>query len=406
MLTAWHDLGYQNSQSVNKEYTMKKRILAVRPYRHSKSHKWILNLRPYGKGRMFFKTKAAADAECFRQRTLLERHSRDAVGLSQREMSDFITARKKLAEYGESINDAVAFRVDHLERVRRCKTTVAQLAAEVVAAKHKDGRSSAYITDLELRLDHFCRDFGSRPIAGITVEELDNWLRALPGSPKSRANYRANVGVMFSYAEARGLLDSNPILRTAKPKLPDNPPEIFTVDELRGLLEAAQRVEPDVLPMLAIGAFAGLRDAEIKRLHWEEIRLDRGLIEVTAAKSKSARRRFVPIQPNLMDWLRPYSGKTGAVVPEGWRGKIDRVCEAAGLTHWPMNGLRHSFASYRLAAIHDAPRVASELGHTSPQMLYSTYREVVMPEEAERYWKIAPAADAANVVTFEATVLS
>jgi hypothetical protein len=305
MLTAWHDLGYQNSQSVNKEYTMKKPILAVRPYRHSKSHKWILNLRPYGKGRMFFKTKAAADAECFRQRTLLERHSRDAVGLSQREMSDFITARKKLAEYGESINDAVAFRVDHLERVRRCKTTVAQLAAEVVAAKHKDGRSSAYITDLELRLDHFCRDFGSRPIAGITVEELDNWLRALPGSPKSRANYRANVGVMFSYAEARGLLDSNPILRTAKPKLPDNPPEIFTVDELRGLLEAAQRVEPDVLPMLALGAFAGLRDAEIKRLDWAEVDRARKHIEITAVKAKSAKRRIVPIQANLAAWLRP-----------------------------------------------------------------------------------------------------
>jgi len=400
MLTVWHDFGYQNSQSVKKEYTMKKPILAVRPYRHSKSHKWILNLRPWGKGRLFFKTKAAADAECFRQKTLLERQGREAIGLSQRELSDFITARKKLAEYGESINDAVAFRVDHLERVRRCKTTVAQLAAEVVEAKRKDGRSPAYITDLELRLDHFSRDFGSRPIVGITVEELDNWLRALPLSPKSRANYRANIGVLFSYAEKRRMVDHNPILHTAKPKLVDKAPEIFTVDELRGLLEAAQRVEPDVLPMLAIGAFAGLRDAEIKRLDWSEVRLERGHIEVGAAKAKSARRRIVPMQLNLVAWLRPYSGKHGKVVPEGWRGKIDRVCEAAGLTRWPSNGLRHSFASYRLAAIHDAPRVASELGHTSPQMLFTNYREVVLPEEAERYWKITPASDAANVVTF------
>jgi hypothetical protein len=44
--------------------------------------------------------------------------------------------------------------------------------------------------------------------------------------------------------------------------------------------------------------------------------------------------------------------------------------------------------------------VAHELGHTSPQMLYSTYREVVTPEEAERYWKIAPAAEAKTVVAF------
>src|SRR5262249_2227114 len=152
----------------------------------------------------------------------------------------------------------------------------------------------------------------------------------------------------------------------------------------------------------AIGAFAGLRDAEIKRLDWSEVRLPRGHIEMKAAKAKSARRRIVPIQPNLGAWLRAYSGMTGRVVPPGARRKLDRARKTAGLAQWPTNGLRHSFASYRLAAIHDAPRVAAELGHTSPQMLYSTYREVVLPEEAERYWKIAPQGEAANVVAFSA----
>jgi hypothetical protein len=33
-------------------------------------------------------------------------------------------------------------------------------------------------------------------------------------------------------------------------------------------------------------------------------------------------------------------------------------------------------------------------------MLYNTYRELVLPEEAERYWTIAPAADAGKVVMF------
>jgi hypothetical protein len=36
-------------------------------------------------------------------------------------------------------------------------------------------------------------------------------------------------------------------------------------------------------------------------------------------------------------------------------------------------------------------------------MLYSTYRELVRPEEAERYWKIEPGAEAANVVAFSAS---
>jgi integrase len=379
---------------------MKKPTLEVRPYRHSKKHKFILDLRAYGKGRMFFKTRAEADAECMRQKTLLERYSREAVGLSQRAMSEVIAARDKLAEYGKTLREAADFFIDHLERVRRCKITVAQLADEVLAAKRADGRSAKYIDMLRLYFKRFRQDFGNRLIADITVEELDNWLRALPGSPKTRADYRANIGVLFSCAAQRRMIDFNPIAFTAKPKLIDRPPEIFAVDELRALLQGAQRTEPTVVPMLSIGAFAGLRDAEIKRLDWNEVDLARGHIEVKAAKAKSARRRIVPIQGNLAAWLRPYSDLVGQVVPDRVRGKLDRVRKAAALTRWPKNGLRHSFASYRLAAIHDAPRVASELGHTTPQLLYNTYRELVRPDEAQAYWKIEPAAEAAKVVAF------
>jgi len=387
---------------------MKKAVLKVRKYRHSATHPFLLDLRAYGKGRQFFKTRAEADAERLRQLTTLERHGREAIGLSQRELSDFITAKRKLADYGETINEAVNFRIDHLELVRRHGIAVKKLAAELLEAKRKDGRSDIYLRDLrnilcgpdEANPSLFARTFGDRAIAGITADELDDWLRALPGSLKTRTNFRANIGVLFSYATKRRILESNPILHTEKPKLPDNPPEIFTVDELRALLKAAQRSEPYVVPMLTVGAFAGLRDAEIKRLDWSEVDLVRGYIEVKAAKAKSARRRIVQIQPNLTAWLRPYSEKKGRLVPEGYRGKLERVRKAADLVHWPLNGLRHSFASYRLAAVHDAPRVASELGHTSPVMLYNTYREVVRPDEAEKYWQITPATEPVNVIEF------
>src|SRR5262249_41984992 len=374
--------------------------LKVLPYRHHPKYKFVLDLRAFGKGRKFFKTRAEAEAEALRQRTLLERHSRALIGLSQREMTDIMAAREKLAQYSETIVDAAEFRVDYLERIRRCNVTVAQLANEVVEAKRKDGRAPSYVYDLNLKLSRFCRDFGDRPVAAVTVEEIDKWLRDLDYSPKSRADYRANIGVLFSQAERLGMIERNRVLRTAKPKLVDNPPEIFAVDELRALLEAAHRIAPDVLPMLGIGAFTGLRDSEIKSLDWNEVNLARGFVEVKAAKAKSARRRLVPILPNLAEWLKPYSTMKGHVVPQGARDKLDRVRKEAGLARWPKNGLRHSFASYRLAAIHDAPRVASELGHTSPQMLYSTYREVVLPEEAERYWKIAPASESKNLVPF------
>jgi integrase len=381
---------------------MKKPRIGVREYPHSKTHPFMVDLRAYGKGRKFFRFRSEAEAEARRQKTLLELHSREAVGLSQRAMSEIIASRAKLAEYGKTLSDAVEFYVDHLERVRRCKITVAQLADEVLEAKRADGRAAKYIGMLRLYFKRFRQDFGNRLIADITVEELDNWLRALPGSPKTRADYRANIGVLFSHATQRRMIDFNPITFTAKPKLIDSPPEIFNVDELRALLAAATRIANDVVPMLAIGAFTGLRDAEIKRLDWKEVGIARGHIEVKAAKAKSARRRIVPIQPNLAAWLAPYGGMTGPVVPVAARGKLERVREEAELVRWPKNGLRHSYASYRLARIHDAPRIAAELGHTTPQLLYNTYRELVLPEEAERYWKIEPAVETANVVAFNA----
>jgi integrase len=386
---------------------MRRPTLKVCEYRHSETHPYYLDLRPFGQGRRFFTTKTEAEAEALRQRTLHQKQSREAVGLEAHQLSSFIDAKKKLSKYDKTITDAIKFYVDHLERIRRCNVTVSQLAKEVLAAKKKDGHAPMYLADLRKRLDRFGRDFGNRPIAAITVEELDDWLRNLDCAPKTRANFRANVGVLFSYAEGRRMIDTNPVLRTSRPKLIDKAPEIFSVDELSALLNAASMVAPDVLPILAIGAFAGLRESEVKRLDWAEVNLQRGYIEVKASKTKTAKRRIVRIQPNLAEWLASYSAMIGAVVPANARKKLDGVRRAAGVQRWSKNGLRHSFASYRLAATNDAANVAAELGHSTSQMLYSTYRELVLPEEAERYWRIVPASCAPkNVLAFSVSSAS
>ena len=101
------------------------------------------------------------------------------------------------------------------------------------------------------------------------------------------------------------------------------------------------------------------------------------------------------MQPNLREWLRPYAGMTGAVVPVNARKKLDAIRKAAGLALWPKNGFRHS--SPRTVWLRPTMRRGwlRSRAH-SPQMLYSTYRELVLPEEAERYWKIVPATGADN----------
>src|SRR5205823_2436839 len=135
---------------------MKKPVLKVRKYRHSATHPFSLDLRAFGQGRQFFKTRAEAEAACLRQKTALERHGREAVGLSAHEMSEFIKAKQRLAVYGKSITAAADFLIDFLEKIRRCKMTVKELAAEALAAKQKDGRAPAYTDDLRKRLARFC----------------------------------------------------------------------------------------------------------------------------------------------------------------------------------------------------------------------------------------------------------
>jgi integrase len=68
--------------------------------------------------------------------------------------------------------------------------------------------------------------------------------------------------------------------------------QILTVQELTSLLN---HVDSRLVPYIAIGAFAGLRDAEMKKLKWSEINLDKRQIEVKKWKSKTAQRRFVTI---------------------------------------------------------------------------------------------------------------
>ena len=85
--------------------------------------------------------------------------------------------------------------------------------------------------------------------------------------------------------------------------------------------------------------------------------------------------------------------RKGKVVssPREWRTLREKARMTVGLEEWPHNALRHSYASYHLAKHKDIGLLTDQLGHTSPQMVFQHYRNIVKPTEAERYWKIAPA---------------
>jgi|ERR1700752_1603142 hypothetical protein len=50
------------------------------------------------------------------------------------------------------------------------------------------------------------------------------------------------------------------------------------------------------------------------------------------------------------------------------------------------------------AAFDNAAKLALELGHTSEELIFRHYRELVQPDQARRYWNIMPARRPENVV--------
>jgi integrase len=287
---------------------------------------------------------------------------------------------------------------------------VPEVVAELLAARQSQGVSAKYLRMLRGLLQRFGAAFNV-PINLLLAPELQDYLRDLkttvpkgrgpgkasprPVSAVTKNNARKALQILFAFARSRGYLPKG---RTEANELqcykaPPTPIEIFTPTEMAQLL---RHTEPRLGPFLAIGAFAGLRHAEILRLDWREVDLAGGHIEVRADKAKTARRRLVPVSENLRQWLAPLREESGLVVGlDQVDHLLKRVATAAGVP-WKHNALRHSFISYRVAQTQNVAQVALEAGN-SPQIIFSNYRELVKPAAAVKWFAIVPETPA-NVV--------
>jgi integrase len=245
-------------------------------------------------------------------------------------------------------------------------------------------------------------------IGGVSGTMLQPWLDDMKGSGRTKRNYLAVVAALFRFAIRRKYLpkDAMEEIEAVQQAKEDNGEiEIFTPAEMREMLTVAR---PEMIPWLAIAGFAGLRSAELQRLDWREINLKERHIEIKASKAKTAARRLAPVTDNLAKWLKPRAKESGKVTSfESWWNQIPKVVEAvneqrkkaaeqAGKTFsddqkfvWKHNALRHSFISYRLAAIKNAAQVALEAGN-SPQMIFKHYRQLVTEAEAKKWFGIMP----------------
>lgn len=309
-------------------------------------------------------------------------------------VAEYVTAAKLLPE-GASLSDAAReYATRHRSQLK--PRLLAEAVAEFLERKAKDGMSLRYVQSLRSHLSRLAANF-KKPMSSISTRDLEHWLDAQKVKGRTRNNLRLSIVTLWRWARVQGYIardmetegDRLGTVRDRGGKI-----GILTPAQLAGLLQGAPDDEARLY--IAIGAFSGIRSAELVRLDWRDIREDRGVIEVGADKSKTATRRLVPIHPALAAWLARAPRGEGRVFSS--EKAVPRVIAYAKhlLGEWPSNALRHSYATYRLAEAKDAARVALEMGN-SPMMLFQNYRELADEKQAAAWFSIVP-AQPANVL--------
>jgi integrase len=267
------------------------------------------------------------------------------------------------------------------------RATVAEVVDELLKIREQDGASKAYLGQLRTTLNRFATKFVG-PIIEVTGPDVDAWLRSLEISPVTRNSMLRCIKVLFSFAKAQNYLPDEKstaveLIQQVRVKLDDV--TVFTPDEMTSLLHHAP---PELVPILAIGAFAGIRMAELNRLDWNAVDLERRFIEIRAGQAKTASRRVIPISDNLVAWLTPLERKGKIVRKKELQTHVPALARALKM-EWPRNVLRDSFISYRIAIVQSADQVALEAGN-SPSIIFKHYRELTTPDVAEKWFAILP----------------
>ena len=348
----------------------------------------------------------------------------EAVKLTNADRANYLQALDLLKPFGVSLNIAVARYTEALAKlppetslieavndfVRRHPTsapdkTVQETIDEFIVDRRQHGCSEVHLRDLEDRLGRFATAFQTqlRHVSAPLLREYLMNLTAVKGGPitnRTRRNTQRIITSLFHFARHQRYITSDhldDIAELTLPKAEAVKTEVFTPDQIQRILDIAPR---DILPIIAIGAFAGLRTAELSRITWEDVKWSDSVIVVEAGKAKTQQRRLAPIPANLALWLAGYKGSVGSINPSpndrAMNHRMVRTAARAGV-QWVDNALRHSFCTYRVASEHDVNRVAREAGN-SAVMLDRHYKALRTEADGKAWFNVKPSGEQARII--------
>ena len=342
--------------------------------------------------RFFFSTEVEAKTKAEQLRLRFRKEGESSAQLSDRERDDAAECLRRLRPLGAGLIEAVDFYLAHA-RPEGGERTVHQVIAEFMTAKRNAGRKATYLDIQQYVLANvFAGEFGARKIHEISSPEIDTWMSAKPWAMRTRLNYFQDIRNLFGFAVRRGYRPTNPIAQIEKPTVTESSPGVLSVEQASALLNVCASGEMEMLPAVAIGLFAGLRTEELDHLDWRHVDLQENSIHVPPEIAKTREGRDVEIHSTLRAWLLPLARANGKLAPaKSYDWRLGKKAQAAGITEWPKNALRHSFASYHFAAFKNAPLTSAMLGHhNSTQTFEKRYKKRVTPSEAVKFWDLLP----------------
>lgn len=240
-------------------------------------------------------------------------------------------------------------------------------------------------------LRRFTDTFGHLEPSEISSTEIEAWFSRLPYASRTIWNHYSQARQLFNWRGVRSLCPASPFLDVDAPeKTPaDARKQILSPDEMQELLTLD--LEPWTKCKLVLGGFAGLRVYELARMTYESIDEEFNEIVVTKEQSKQGRAmrpRSVTLEEAVKRHLPKGTGLLVGTTPEwSWYRWMPKKGHLGGKAI-PLNALRHSYCSYKLAATQDAVKTAYEMGHTNPRLVYETYANAVSRRDAAKWWNL------------------
>jgi integrase len=350
---------------------------------------YYVDLRAVNGGRPGYPTREQAQTRAEQARVDRENEGTLAFSLPADVRLDAAKAHQLLQPHAITILEAAKYYQKHVLAYKSAPNIKAIVDRYIKDSITRNLRGPT-IKDLDSRLNTFADDFGHLQLSDIALDELKDWINDEEWEPRTRINYRTKISQLYGHAIRNKWADANITEHIQVPKVDETTPDIFTVDEAKQLLLNAPTF--GLLPYIAIGLFSGIRFAELTRLDGKDVKFDDKIIRIGPEVAKKRSQRNINIQEALLHWIEPYKKQLedgGPLVNynTAFRTNKDLLLEAAGISEWKANGLRHSFGSYHLAKFKNIEDTAYQMGN-SVDMVHKHYKALVTPSESEAFWAL------------------